>query len=156
LKILVPYVSLRPELKLALASEGIGAVFVDTSGPEAYWQILSDYWAKCETFIVLEQDKVPEPGLLREMWDCPFSWCSAQVPIQGSDKCSPYPSLSCTKFGQRLMDEFPDLLEEVGKIDFGFGLKEWSRLDLGISALLSIESEVHWHGEGRVEHLHDL
>ena len=52
------------------------------------------------------------------------------------------------------MSAHPSLLWDLGQINFGYGLKEWSRLDLGVSAFLSMEWDVHWHEGGRVEHRH--
>jgi hypothetical protein len=150
----VPFVRLRTELVEALAVEGLVANYVDTSGEDGYWKALRDEWAKGETFIVCEQDKIPAPGLLLELWECPESWCATPVPMQGHNRPAAYPSLSCTKFGAELMQAQPNLLEDVGRLNLGFGEKEWSRLDLGIYALLASQFDPHWHEGGRVEHLH--
>jgi hypothetical protein len=152
--VLVPYVRLHPKTVEALELDWIEATFVNTEGPEAYWETLRDWWVKGETFIVVEQDKIPEPGLLRKLWDCPEAWCSAEAAMRGVEQGSPYPSLSCVKFGQPLMDDYPELLDHVGGLDLGLGAKEWSRLDLGIAGLLGTSWVPHWH-EGRVEHLHE-
>jgi hypothetical protein len=154
LRILVPYVTLAPELPAALDAQGITAAFVDTSSPTGYWETLAAYWDQGDTFIVLEQDKIPAPGLLKELWDCGRPWCTTPVAMRGVEETSPYPSLSCTKFGTACMATRPTLLDDIALIDFGLGYKEWSRLDLGIAGLLSMDFEPHWHAGGRVEHLH--
>lgn len=149
MNLLVPYVKLHPEVAK------LDAVFVDTSGPTAYWDLLAERWRQGKTFIVLEQDKVPEPGLLQQLWDCSRGWCSVSTPMRETIDSAPYPSLSCTKFGAALMARYPRLLEWVGELDLGYGKKEWSRLDLGISALLQTHwGPPHWH-DGVVEHLHE-
>jgi hypothetical protein len=146
---------LRPELVPALERDGIKAVFVDTSAPEGYWETLAAWWKAQQSFIVLEHDKIPAPGLLAEIWNCDQPWCTTPVSMRGVEETSPYPSLSCTKFASELMSEHPGLLEEIGRTDFGFGFKEWSRLDLGMAGYLGSHYDVHWHSGGRVEHLHD-
>jgi hypothetical protein len=152
-RVLVPYVRLHPATVAALHRDGVDPEFVDTSGsPSAYWHCLARTWARGRSFIVLEQDKVPEPGLLQAIWECGFDWCSVPTPMQGTDQPAPYASLSCTKFAAPLIAANPDLMLDVGTIDLGFGEKEWSRLDLGIHALLP--GEVHYH-QGVVEHLHE-
>jgi hypothetical protein len=154
MRILVPYVRLHPRTKVVVAREASEAVFALTDGPTGYWDVLAENWDRRRSFIVLEQDKVPEPGLLRELWECPEPWCSARAAMRGTDEPAAYPSLSCVKFAGSLMVTYPRLLEDVGELDLGLGEKEWSRLDLAIAGLLSNVAEVHWH-DGRVEHLHE-
>lgn len=153
MNLLVPFVDLHPDVCDALLE--FEADYVDTSAPGAYWQILADYWARKETFVVVEQDKLPEDGLVQELWDCDRAWCAVRTPMRDTDESAPYPSLSCTKFGGSVMAKLPDLMLWVGDIDFGLGKKEWSRLDLGIAALLQTHwGKPHWH-DGVVEHLHE-
>jgi hypothetical protein len=154
MKVLVPYLRLHPATVAALHRDHVNPVFVETIGHDGYWDALASMWAQGESFIVLEQDKVPEPGLLQELWGCPEGWCAARAPIRGTTEPATYPSLSCTKFSAELIREYPSLIENVGELDLGFGLKEWSRLDLAIAGLLSAVQEVHWH-TGVVEHLHE-
>lgn len=156
MNVLVPFVRLHPRLVAALAAEGVQAQFVDTSAGDAYWRTLRIWWMGGGSFVVLEQDKVPEPGLLSELWSCKHDWCTVRVDTRGGEPPAPYPSLSCTKFSARLIADAPRLLEQVGELDFGLGEREWSRLDLGIAGLLGgvYARNVHWH-EGRVEHLHE-
>jgi hypothetical protein len=154
LNVVVPYVELSPELPAALERDGISAVFVETSAPDGYWAMLAEQWARGETFIVLEQDKVPVAGALHELWNCTELWCTYPVGMRGTVETSPYPSLSCTKFHRHLIELTPSLLEHVGTLDLGLGEKEWSRLDLGIAGLLATVADCHWHDAGKVQHLH--
>jgi hypothetical protein len=155
LRIVVPFVRLAPAVAVALERDGIAAEFVDTSGSDAYWRLLARLWSEGEAFIVLEQDKVPAPGLLAELWECERPWCSTPVGMRGVDQPAPYPSLSCTKFDASLMVADPLLLEKAGRLDLGFGERDWSRLDLAVAGLLESVAECHWHGGGRVEHRHE-
>jgi hypothetical protein len=154
LRVVVPFVRLEPAVVAALERDGIEAEFVDTAGLDAYWRLLADLWAHGDSFVVLEQDKVPAAGLLRELWECPEPWCSTPVGMRGVEVAAPYPSLACTKFGASLMAADPWLLEDAGRLDLGFGERDWSRLDLAVSGLLASVAECHWHEGGRVEHLH--
>lgn len=153
-RVLVPYVKLHPATEAALDLAGAWRCLVETSAPTCYWQALGAVWAERRSFIVLEQDKVPEPGLLQELWDCPAVWCSARVSMRGTVEASPYPSLSCTKFHRDLIVQRPTLMDDVGELDLGFGEKEWSRLDMAIAGLLQPIVECHYH-PGVVEHLHE-
>jgi hypothetical protein len=155
LRDVVPFVRLQPAVVAALERDGIVAEFVDTSARDSYWRLLADLWAEGGSFVVLEQDKVPSPGLLRELWDCSRPWCSTPVGMRGVDQPAPYPSLACTKFDASLMAADPFLLEKAGSLDLGFGERDWSRLDLAVAGLLGSVAECHWHEGGRVEHRHE-
>jgi hypothetical protein len=156
LNVLVPYVRLHPALLDALARDGVTAEFVETFGRGDYAAALTDAWQRCEPFIVVEQDKVPEPGLLKALWECEQPWCSVRVGMRGTKDAAAYPSLSCTKFGAQLMLAWPELMDDVSCLDVGLGEGEWSRLDLAIAGLLrGVRGwDVHWH-TGVVQHLHE-
>jgi hypothetical protein len=155
MRVLVPYVRLSNATVAAVHAAGADVSFVETSGPTGYWQALADMWAEQRSTIVLEQDKVPEPGLLARLWECPESWCAVNAPMRGTDVLAPYASLSCVKFGARMLRAEPEVLWDAGELDLGFGAREWSRLDLAIAGLLEGRGFVpHWH-VGVVEHLHE-
>ncbi len=155
MNVLVPHIGHAVELAETLSNQGIRATFIDTSDPEGYYQMLSRAWRHGQTFILIEQDKIPAPGAVSELWDCPEPWCSFPVSMRGTVETSPYPSLSCTKFDAVLMEADPFLMLDVGEVDFGFGEREWSRLDMGVSAHLEMTGfRCHWHDAGRVEHKH--
>lgn len=155
MNVLVPYLHLRPELPSALDAEQIQATYVETDGWDGYWRTLKAWWGRGETFICLEQDKVPAPGVLRRLWLCERPWCSPRVAMRGTIEPAPYPPLACVKFDAVLMKDYPRLLDDVGQLDMGLGEKEWSRLDLAIAGLLGTSWIHHWHEEERVEHLHE-
>ena len=154
--VVVPHIHLHPDLPRTLETQGIHATFIPTWGHDGYWQMLHAQWAKGDTFIVLEQDKIPDAGALQELWDCPSPWCHYPVPMRDNTEPSPYPSLACTKFSRELIARAPHLLEEVGLLDLGLGEKEWSRLDLAIAGLLEGHYGVraHEHETGRILHYH--
>lgn len=153
-RVLVPFVKLHPATKAAVYRDAGERKFAWTDDADSYWKVLAEWWSYGKSFIVLEQDKVPEPGLLQELWDCPAVWCTVKTPMRGSEEAAPYPSLSCTKFHADLIGTCPGLMWQVGSLDLGFGEREWSRLDLGIAGLLSNHAQPHYH-DGVVEHLHE-
>jgi hypothetical protein len=155
MRVLVPYVRLSNATVAAVHAAGADVAFVETPGPTGYWQALADMWGRRRAVIVLEQDKVPEPGLLAKLWACPSDWCVVNAPMRDSSERAPYPSLSCVKFSGSLMAAYPDLLGCAGELDLGFGEKEWSRLDMVVAGLLGGRGwEPHYH-EGVVQHLHE-
>ena len=84
MNVVVPYVKLEPALMAALLEQEVPALYRETTGSTGYWSLLAELWAKGETFILLEQDKIPAPGLLQELWDCEYPWCSTPVSMRGS------------------------------------------------------------------------
>ncbi len=154
MNVIVPYVEFDPALKRALEDDGVAHRFFYTGGPTGYWDLLYTEWCIGRTFIVLEQDKFPAPGALRELWECEHPWCMYPVAMRGTAAPSPYPSLACTKFDESLMKADRTLMRDVGEIDVGLGEKEWSRLDMIVSARMERLADPHWHAYGRVEHRH--
>jgi len=128
--------------------------WLDTTGPEGYWDVLRRLWEDQRTFVVLEADKFPDAGALQELWQCPHEWCSYPVPTREGSPRAPYPSLACTKFDRTLMVSDPDLMQKVGELDLGLGVREWSRLDMAVAGFCDNIAECHWHAGGRVEHRH--
>lgn len=128
--------------------------WIDTTGDGNYWDALRRLWEDMRTVIVLEGDKFPAPGALQELWDCPNEWCSYPIPTREGGDPAAYPSLGCTKFDRTLMLSDPDLLRHVGELDLGLGVREWSRLDMGVAAFCENLTACHMHGAGRVEHRH--
>lgn len=128
--------------------------WLDTSGPQGYWDTLRRLWEDQQTVIVLEGDKFPAPGALQALWACDQSWCSYPVPMRAAGDAAPYPSLACTKFAAPVMRQVPDLMQWVGELDLGLGVREWSRLDMAIAGLLQPLLTCHMHEPGQVEHRH--
>jgi hypothetical protein len=126
---------------------------------DGYWQLLDHHWQQRHSFIVREADKHPSEGALEALWACPEPWCTYPIPMQNTDRTSPYASLGCTKFHRVLMDVWPDLMRDAGELG-GMGLppeQAWSRLDLAVAGLLEHRfGPVHWHPAGMVEHRHEV
>lgn len=160
LKVVVAHsaTNLNPAVRAALESEGIEARFCDTSADvEAYWRLLCVLWREGETTVLLEGDKVPVPGAVRAIYDCPSQWCAYPVPMQNGQYCD-FPTLACVKFGADLMARLPHVIErEVGTIGIGGGdvpPRHWQRLDMALTLWLHQGRGVCWHPKGMVRHEH--
>lgn len=161
MKVVVPYVHLHPATVAALERDGIEARYVDVSSDvEDAWQLLAECWAAGEGFAVVEQDKVPAPGALPALIDCPERWCAYPVSMQ-SGTYAGFPTLSCAKFAGDLMARWPDLMNHVGGTFMGvlggqsITGRHYARLDMAVALWVARRSgPVHWHPAGMVEHLH--
>jgi hypothetical protein len=165
LKVVVAYVQLHPktiEAVWASADEQDDIRWADTSASDdAYYKLLADCWAERETFVLLEQDKMPAPFALRDLYDCESPWCTYPVPMAHNGQPCDFCSLSCTKFGSELISAAPDLMERVAKLDMGRGPKHWDRLDMSMAlecaralGRMRLNPQVHWHPAGMVGHEH--
>lgn len=159
MKIVVPYVELNARTKAAVDDairDGDRVVYVDTSeSPLAYYHLLLKCWAERETFINLEQDKIPAPGALRAIFDCPEPWCIYPHYANQGDWVAENPTLGCAKFAAELMQDWPDLIERSGRLDLGLGSGNWGRLDMAITAgLFWAVGSCHIHEFGLLEHDH--
>jgi hypothetical protein len=158
-KVVVAYCQLHPKTVEAVygsADELDDIRWTDTSASDfAYYELLSRCWAEGETFVILEQDKIPAPFALRDLYDCEHPWCTYPVPMAHNGQPCDFCSLSCTKFGSELMTRWPDLMERVGTMNMGFGPRHWNRLDMCMANQIHRKiGEVHWHPAGRVGHEH--
>ena len=158
MKLVVAYCHLHPKTVGAVfdsVDELDDLIWADTSHSDsAYYDLIADHWKQGETFVVLEQDKIPDTGALRELHDCPEPWCTYPVPMAHNGEPCDFVSLSCTKFGADLMKRYPNLMERVGQIEMGRGLKHWDRLDMNIAGQLFPRQAPHWHENGRIGHEH--
>ncbi len=113
-------------------------------------------WAERETFVLLEQDKVPDQGALREIYSCPSPWCTYPHRAAQGDWVAELPTLGCTKFGAEVMAKHPGLIERAGRMEIGVGPKHWQRLDMLVTAgLMWAVGSCHVHEFGRLGHEHE-
>jgi hypothetical protein len=165
LKVVVAYCQLHPktvEAVWASADEMDEIVWADTSSDDSsYFDLIVHHWALGETFVVLEQDKIPAAFALRELHDCPEPWCTYPVPMAHNGEPCDFVSLSCTKFSGELIAGAPDLMERVARLDWGYGPKHWNRLDMSMAlecakalGRMRRTPDCHWHPAGLVGHEH--
>lgn len=132
MNVVVPYTVLAPETRASVPAD---ARRVRTGRPGDYHRLLVRLWGARRTFILVEHDVVPRPGLLEEMWDCPRDWCAAPY------RCGTIvtTALGCTKFSGQLQARNADAVTRMKQ-------REWFNLDGQLVGTL------HQHGEA--EHVH--
>lgn len=160
MKLVVAYCKLlraTEEAVLASIDELDEVIWADTSSSDtAYFELLAEHWALGSTFVVLEQDKIPDGSALRELHDCPEGWCTYPFPMaDGSPAFRDFPTLGCTKFSAEIMRSNPHLPERVGKLRAMGLLADPKRLDMAIAVQLGRRVKPHWHEDGRVDHRHE-
>src|SRR5579859_1254508 len=132
---------LQPETKSL--GEMYGATFVNTDGATAYFAMYEKLWAEQRGFIAMEQDVLPAPGLIDEMWGCPHEWCS--VAYQGERQISVHASIALTKFSTALVRRVPDAMYRAGRLA---SERNWTQLDVALAWRVLLDEEnmrMHWH-----------
>lgn len=161
MKLVVAYCNLLPETEEAVFSSIDELDEIDWGNTSysdtAYFELIRKHWEVGETFVLLEQDKTPDQGALRELHNCPRDWCTYPVPMAHNGEPAPFVSLSCTKFSADLMAAMPNLMEQAKRLQPGLGRPagHWDRLDAAMSGVLEARgAKPHWHPAGRVGHKH--
>lgn len=156
-KVVVPFCNLSTDTMAALERDGIKARFQTTATDDrAYARLLCQLWAEGETVVLLEQDKVPAPGAIRAIHDCDSPWCAYPVDMHQTGRPADFPTLSCVKFSDLLMERWPDLMERVAAHPMGDTPPgHYSRLDMAVALWAHRRAgPVHWHPAGMIEHHH--
>lgn len=131
MKVVVAYCRLHPAVRTALEQDGIKARYCETpvEDIEAYWRLLRDLWAEGETFVFLQQDKIPAPGAVQAIHDCPNLWCTYPCLAWDGGEVKPV-GLSCVKFAAGLIQRVPGLMEMVGSTAYSnLRLRHWTGID---------------------------
>lgn len=124
MKVVVPYTTVHPSLEFVLEQQGVRASFIEVEGETAYWTLLRQLWAEAETFVIVEQDILPWPGAVADLWDCPEIWCAQpyKLPLHHSDSYV-HSAFGCTKISDQLIRRLgPHVIER-------FTDHTWRRLD---------------------------
>ena len=153
-RVLVPYIRLSPHTRAALTE--YGPIYVETPGPFGYIDALEREWSQGHGFCVVEQDKVPWPGALDELWSCPRDWCVFPAKMWQTDKPADFPTLSTVKFSQSMVTSHPDFMQRVRMVGVGDRpAGHYSRLDMAIYDIAArLRITPHWH-EPAVDHRHE-
>ena len=143
MKVYVPFTEVHKDTLAALVASKCDYELVRVSGSdEAYWELLSDLWAKRETFTIVEHDVVIRPDTIDELANCSFDWCAFPIPYLSSTHIG----MGCVKFGVSLMQRFPDALDRVAPIsDAKHPPKHWCRLDAWLQTRILPMQERHNH-----------
>lgn len=137
----VPFTKVHPA---TVAGAPDDAVWVDvSSGPDAYFGAFYGWWARGESFAVIEHDVVCRPDVVEGFEDCPEPWC-----IHGYD---PYchiecreawrNALGCTRFRRELIEAVPDAVASIPLERW-----DWHNLCDGLGDNLRAAGATHhWH-----------
>jgi hypothetical protein len=145
----VPYVNVHPA---TVAGAPADAVWVDvSSSSDAYFGALYGWWARGETFAIIEHDIVCRPDVVQGFEDCPEPWC-----VYGyNDICCPgcmeawANELGCTRFRRELISAVPDAVSSIPTEGW-----DWHNLCDGLGSRLRAAGFTHhWHAPA-VEHHH--
>lgn len=78
---------------------------LDHERPGDYAALVVHLWDTGETFVVLEHDVAPEPGMITALAECPEQWCWHEY---ADNRYGPGPSMGLTKFSAELMARWPN------------------------------------------------
>jgi len=132
--VLVPYVDLAPETHAAVERYAPSLTWTGFSD-EAYCDALRSAWSSGTDFVLVEQDVVPHPSAIDELWNCPHDWCAFEYRC-GSIVTT---ALGCTKFSTALRARNTDVISRIQN-------RRWQDLDSQIIGTL--------HSHGEAEHVH--
>lgn len=135
---------LRKATYEAVLAQAPHAQFHRLDDDEAYWRLLDGLWRARESFVIVEQDIVPNPDSIERFHECTELWCTHAYDygIFGL-----YAGSGCVRFRAELLHETPGLIGRVGEMsDATHPKKHWCRLDGWTQQLL--------HATGYVKHLH--
>lgn len=147
LPVLVPYVRLSARTKEALEAEGYRPIYQHTPGDYGYADALETMWSTGQGFVVVEQDKVPWPGAVADLWKCSALWCVYPCRMDNGEYAG-FPSLSTVKFSTDMVRLFPTFMSTARTYVIGDAPPgHYSRLDMAIftHAMLGCNLEPHWH-----------
>lgn len=137
--------NLRPETRAALDASGMAYETIRMDGDGSYFGLLSGLWSAGETFAVVEQDIVIEPGTMQALGACGSDWCAFPY---GYFHTETYWGLGCVKFAAPLLARVPGAMDRVAVMsDETHPAKHWCRIDAWLSLVLGQA------GERRCEHL---
>lgn len=146
MKIIVPHTEKLSEILIAVCqSLGFTPELRYMDRVNSYHELLSELWHQKETFIIIEQDVLPVPDIIQEMWNCGHRWCGAQFLIAGNYMQQP---LGCSKFSAAMIEACPTMIDDLP-------IKRWYSLD-GQIYTAGHEAQVKLHKHGKVIHLNHM
>jgi hypothetical protein len=110
MNIFVPFAKVQPWTMAALLWYLHHTTFVDVSSDEwDYVRYFEQRWAERKTFITVEHDVVPAPGVLESMTACGEGWCVEDY--QGPPPASPSVAncFGVVKFSSEFIDTVPNI-----------------------------------------------
>jgi len=145
----------HPEVDAALMEAcGFGAYDRDWwnvgVSDRAYFDALSGWWARGETFCIVEHDIVVHPDAITGLANCPHDWCSYPYEYEGGMTHG----LGCVKFSADLLLRRPLAMTRVGVMfDERHPKRHWCRLDAWLTSVLQCDGERRHEHVAPVRHL---
>lgn len=113
MNIFVPFTKVQPWTMAAMLWYLPHTTFVDVSGDEwDYLRYFETRWREGKSFITVEHDVVPGPGLIDSMWPCDHGWCIGHYvgPPAPVGHTTPYvPAFAVVKFSAEFIKRVPDV-----------------------------------------------
>ena len=161
-RLIVPYAQGKLRDETRAVGEQVGATFVDVTGEDtAYFTVVTRQWESGHGFLLAEEDVVPTPTLLEEMWACDREWCSAffwtwhgavrdgETRPQRPGRYRISNTLALNKFGTTLLRRVPRAMQDA--INRTNGMQHYNQLDL---ALVHEGAVLQSHPYYAVPHIH--
>jgi hypothetical protein len=125
-RIVIGYVQNKLRAETRSVGEQMNAQFIDVGHSDtAYFELIKHQWESGRSFMPLEEDVVPTPALLHEMWACEREWCSAffwawDGAVMDGESRPQRPrryrvsaTLALNKFGSSLLRRAPRAMQEA-------------------------------------------
>jgi hypothetical protein len=110
MRIVYACATIFPEAVAALEREGYPFDVVDVSSDnEAYARLWADMWHSGEDFLNVEQDMIVNPGMVKELEECPEEWCGGVYWLYGAAGSW----AGVVRFRGELTRRHPDLPETI-------------------------------------------
>jgi hypothetical protein len=111
---------LHPSTLPAILRSGWAAHVEPMTYTEAYYDLLCKLWADKIDFAIVEHDVEVNPETLDRFAECDHLWCAHSYEVYAGDVSAAYGgpfALGCVRFRAELMERFPDVVVEAGKMD---------------------------------------
>ncbi len=145
MKVVIPHAryNLHKLVAVSIQNECSNPVLYHCDKEDSYYELINELWHEGETFTIIEHDIIPWPGAVSELNECSRVWCLCPYNLNTNS------SLGFTKFGEVLLKEHPNILENPSGYD-----KSWTRLDWYLTReLFKLGYQPHTH-QPNVAHLH--
>jgi hypothetical protein len=112
MRVVVPYAPgrLHSVTRRVIESYELSTEWVELRDYDDYRKLLRRIWDDGRTVVLIEQDVVPWPGAIEELYHCMGEWCSCAYRLFGG--YGVYHHLGCTKLSSELMKKLPDVWNE--------------------------------------------
>lgn len=139
--VVIPYVQHKLRAETQAVGASFNAAFADLTGDDqGYFKLLALLWLEGHGFILCEEDVVPTPALIQELWDCEAEWCSAwfrlyEGELKDGESRPRHPrrfkvadTLALNKFGTTLLRRAPRAMQFAAARTMG--RRHFNQLDL--------------------------